>query len=197
MLGREEIKDLIRNGNLIITPILDIRQIGNVSVDIRLGCSIMILKKAYISHIDVTNEREANNIEKIAFDEVTIQPHREFVLHSKAFILASTFEYICLPNNISCYVLSRSSPARIGLKVELASLVKPETKACLTLELSNTGEIPIVLYPGLLVAQLVFYRTERSGDYEGRYDCPTRAEAPKFWKSDRDREMRFWRKRPE
>jgi len=48
------------------------------------------------------------------------------------------------------------------------------------LEIINEGEVPLVLLPGLPIAQLVFHRTERPAKYTGVYSCPIGPEFPRF-----------------
>ena len=58
-------------------------------------------------------------------------------------------------------------------------------KGCITLELINSGEVPLKLYPGMRIAQLVFH--EISGEietYSGPYDCPIGPQFPRFSTKD-------------
>jgi dCTP deaminase len=94
--------------------------------------------------------------------------------------------------------MSRSSWGRLGLIVATAAMVQPGYKGCLTLELVNSSESPIALYPGLSVGQLVFHAVDAKGgkeSYDGRYKCPTEAEPPKFFERELDEEMKFFGKK--
>ncbi len=181
---------------IIVTPLLSMEQIREVSIDIRLGCSIAVPLKTYIESQDVTDPDLASQAEHRLYNRIILQPKRKFVLHPNSFILAVTLEYISLPNDISCIIASRSSWGRLGLVVATASVVQPGFKGCLTLELCNLSESPIVLYPGLPVGQLVFNQVkwkEEEAIYAGRYDCPTQVGLPSFFaKGSIDDEMKFW-----
>lgn len=77
-----------------------------------------------------------------------------FVLHPRAFVLGVTLEWIRLPRNRAAYVIGRSSWGRYGLVIATATGVHPGFTGCLTLELTNVGEIAITVKPGTTVCQL-------------------------------------------
>lgn len=141
---------------LIITPILDPESqiaLGSASVDIRLGKKFRVPKRAKISHLDHINPDHQLNIEK--YKEETFVPLGDyFVLHPKQFVLGETLEWVHLPHDIAAYVIGRSSWGRDGLIIATATGVHPGYSGILTLEISNIGEIPIFLWPGLTIAQL-------------------------------------------
>jgi len=83
-----------------------------------------------------------------------------FVLHPKSFVLGSTLEWIRLPANRGGYVTARSSWGRYGLIIATATGIHPGFSGCLTLELANVGEIPIVIKPGTTIAQLFIHTVE-------------------------------------
>ena len=200
VLGKAELEELIAQTDyskkLVITPLLSESQIGPTSIDIRLGSSIVIPRRTFVSSHDVTNPKQARQVEKRLYDRCQLKYHTEFVLHPNQLILAVTLEYVSLPLKVFCQIASRSSWGRLGLVVATASVIHPGFKGCLTLELANLSDSPITLYPGLLVGQLIFYQTE-SGEkeaipYTGRYDCPTEAGLPQFFTKNLDEEMKFW-----
>ena len=75
-----------------------------------------------------------------------------------------TLEWIRLPNNLAGYVTARSSWGRRGLIIATATGVHPGFTGCLTLELSNVGEIPIAILPGMTVCQLFLHRVDTQSD---------------------------------
>lgn len=80
-----------------------------------------------------------------------------YFLHPRAFVLATTLEWIRLPSDIAAYVIGRSSWGRRGLIIATATGVHPGFKGCLTLEITNVGEIPIAIKPGMAICQLFFH----------------------------------------
>ncbi len=200
ILNREELIEKISNSDyskkLVVTPLLSENQIGPASIDIRLGSSIVIPRRTYIGSQDVTEKQYIQTVERRLYDRVRLHYHQKFVLHPNEMILAVTFEYISLPFDVFATVVSRSSWGRLGLVIATASVVQPGYKGCLTLELANLSVSPIVLYPGLLVGQLIFYSVPSKGSknaiYKGRYTCPTEAEPPNFFAKNLDSDMEFW-----
>ena len=195
----KRIKERDYNKKLVVTPLLEPSQIGPASIDVRLGSSIIIPKKIQVDKHDVTNRHMIRELEQRLYDHSRLKYHDKFILHPSQLILGVTFEYISLPQDLFCMIVSRSSWGRLGLVVATAAAVQPGYKGCLTLELANVSESPIALYPGLPIGQLVIHRIEEvAGDpaqYCGRYKCPTEAEVPRFYDNDTDAEIEFWGQR--
>lgn len=199
VLSKVQIKEYINREDykkrLIITPILSEKQIGTSSVDIRLGSSIIIPQKTHVDKQDVTERSMIREVEQRLYKRVRLKYRSKFMLHPNQLILGVTFEYLSLPFDLCCLIMSRSSWGRLGLVVATASVVHPGYKGCLTLELVNLSESPVTLYPGLPVGQLVFHQTTAKGtmeEYSGRYMCSTEAETPRFFTTEVDDEMEFW-----
>ncbi len=201
VLNRDEIIERIDEDDyakkLVVTPLLSEKQIGPASIDVRIGSSIVIPKKTHVETQDVTDREVARHVEHRLYERTTLKLHEKFILHPRQLILGVTFEYLCLPSDVFCTIMSRSSWGRLGLVVATASAVQPGYKGCLTLELVNVSESPITLFPGLPVGQLVFHEVLSRGDaipapYKGRYHCPTEAEVPKFFTRETDEELCFW-----
>jgi dCTP deaminase len=83
-----------------------------------------------------------------------------YTLHPGNFVLSATLEWIRLPRNMAAYVIGRSSWGRRGLIIATATGVHPSFTGCLTLELTNVGELPICIYPGMTICQLFFHNVE-------------------------------------
>ena len=78
-----------------------------------------------------------------------------YTLLPNQFVLASTLEFIELPNNIMARVEGCSSLMRLGL-FSMSGYVDPGWKGRLTLELKNFSSVPIVLQHGMKIGQLSF-----------------------------------------
>jgi dCTP deaminase len=181
---------------LIITPLVNPQEsLGPASVDVRLGNEFIIMKQQSFPILDVSKKDElSKRIEKYQ-EKVRIDFQEGFVLHPNHLIIGSTFEYIGLPGNLMAYVIGKSSWGRMGLIIATATKVDPGFKGCITLEIINEGQVPIVLYPGILIAQLVLHETrfgkaEKENLYTGRFKCPTGPQFPDFSK-DYDN-WKFW-----
>jgi dCTP deaminase len=85
---------------------------------------------------------------------------KEYILHPQSFVLGVTVEWLRLPSDVAGYVVGKSSWGRCGLIIATATGVHPGFKGCLTLELSNVGEIPIEMKPGMEICQLFIHRVD-------------------------------------
>jgi dCTP deaminase len=102
------------------------------------------------------------------------------VLHPGEFGLGSTIEAVVIPHDLVATVDGRSSIGRLAVVVHAtAGFIDPGFEGQITLELSNIGPIPVKLYPGMRVAQLVFHElkspaempygsAERGSSYQGQ-----------------------------
>lgn len=94
------------------------------------------------------------------FSDVHVPKGSAFQLDpGSAFVLGSTFETVALGANIAASLEGKSSLGRLGLVVHsTAGLIDPGFDGQITLELSNSGTMPILLWPGMKIGQLCFYR---------------------------------------
>jgi len=189
-MNKKNIKD-----RLIVTPMLNPDEMFDpVSINVRLGNEFIIMKKQSFPILDIANYNNLDlSIEEYQ-EEIRIDFRKELVLHPRQLIIGSTLEYICIPQRLMCYVVGKSTWGRMGLIIATATKVDPGFKGCITLEIINDGEVPIVLYPGIPIAQLVFHEVSSESQYLGKYRCPTGPQFPDFRKNDKD--WKFWLPKP-
>jgi dCTP deaminase len=194
VLAKQQIQEQMRRQDhpLLIVPLLEESQIGEASVDVRLGHEFIVLHRSSVHHVDPTEPDGWPRILNRSQEKVRISLHQEFIVHPGQLVLGATLEYLSLPLDISATVEGRSSWGRLGLLVATASTIGPGFKGCITLELVNAGEVPLALYPGQRVAQLVFQGLSSPAKYEGKYNCPT---GPEFTRLNEDQDIAFWGKR--
>jgi dCTP deaminase len=90
---------------------------------------------------------------------VEVDPEDGFVLHPGEFVLGSTLETVSLPDDLAARVEGKSSLGRLGLLTHAtAGFVDPGFSGHVTLELSNVATLPIILWPGMKIGQLCFFR---------------------------------------
>jgi dCTP deaminase len=138
-------------------------------VDLRLGNELILMRKAEVAKIAFDNLK--HQIQRL-YEHVYVNIGDDFLLHPSELVLGATFEYICLPKDVMCYIIGRSSWGRLGLIIATATIIHPGYKGCPTLELVNAGAIPIQLFPGspIPVAQIAFHRVgPGQGGYARRY----------------------------
>lgn len=156
---------------IIITPLISKKQIGNGIVDLRLGTEFILTKKTKFSNLNVCEDELSQNIKKYQ-EKVTINIKDNLVLHPNEFILGCTLEYIKLPDDVIGYIIGRSSWGRLGLIIATATLIHPGFAGIITLELTNVGEVPINLFPGLRIAQLSLHSSDFTIDND--YDVKSK-----------------------
>ncbi len=170
MLARSEIFRLLRlgrdgeEGGIGVVPSpLDFaeEQVGKASLDVRLGRWFLALHQSKRPSLDLS-QRESNPLENNGGRYYYVPFGETFVVHPGRFVLASTLEWIQLPGTIGAYITGKSSLGRRGLIIETAAGVHPHFNGCLALEISNCGEVPIAITPGMRIAQLFFHRVEGS-----------------------------------
>jgi dCTP deaminase len=163
ILSDRKIKELLDRKELVIEPI-DSNQIQPSSVDLRLGNDFLIYPEE-IEILDVKNPDLGNQLKKVVADE------EGFVIQPKHFILATTREYIKLPDYLTAFVEGRSSLGRLGLFIENAGWVDAGFEGNITLEFYNANSRPLRIYPGMRICQLVFAQMEQPAEnpYRGKY----------------------------
>lgn len=160
---------------LIVTPILSPQQIGETSLDVRLGNQFIVFRTHRFGIFEPVGMSTKFQPRKIQERQV-IPFWDRLVLHPGVLVLACTFEYVSIPGDLECQVEGRSSWARLGLQVSTASSIEPGFKGVITLELSNVATVPLTLRPGIRIAQLIFRKAEPpvENPYSGKrkYRCP-------------------------
>ncbi len=142
----------------VITPHPDLEEIeksGSASIDLRLGTWFVSLRESRMALMKVDDEQEVpfTKSHYVSFGD-------HYILHPRAFVLGVTLEWMRIPKGLAAYVVGRSSWGRRGLIIATATGVHPGFTGCLTLELSNVGQVPIAITPGLSICQLFLHRTE-------------------------------------
>ena len=153
-LNKNEINKALAEKQLHIRPLLDPNQVTNISVDLRLGCDFLVSIKCRDPFIDATREYDAyENVYKF-YQETRRQIGETFFLHPNQTIMASTLEYVKLPNNLMATIDVRSSYARLGLTMN--SFLEPGYCGCISVVLTNTSMNPIKLAVGARIFTIKF-----------------------------------------
>jgi len=177
ILRSKDIAELLRNirkskDPLVITPTPDITKLESdcdASVDLRLGSWFVMLKQAKLSCMDIDDANMDIDDAKINGAQRYTRTHYvrfgdEFILHPRSFVLGTTLEWIRLPRNLAAIVTGKSSWGRRGLIIATATGIHPGFSGCLTLEITNLGEIPIKISPGIHICQLFVHEMTKATD---------------------------------
>ncbi len=159
ILSDGTIREMLADGRLTVTPVED-NQIQPASVDIRLGNTFSIVED---SSKGIIRLDEKTNYKTMTADSYLLLPGQ--------FVLATTMEYIRLPDNLTAFVEGRSSLGRMGLFIQNAGWVDPGFAGEITLELFNANRCAIELTTGRRVGQLVFALMDKNAQrpYRGKY----------------------------
>jgi dCTP deaminase len=162
VLSRAEILKRIRKypvsdpRNFVLTPLIydeesDIFDAD--SVDLRLGCYFLLPKSL---------DQPFFSPDKSSATSLHVRAHvplgQFLVVPAHQTILGATLEFIKLPTDVAGEVLTKSSVARTFIVVETAPWIHPQYRGCLTLEIANVSNTPVLLYPGRPICQLILMR---------------------------------------
>ena len=150
VLSDGTIRRLVEAGRIRIDP-WDPAMVQPASIDLRLGRSFRVFHNHRITAVDLGDPPSELT------EQVTIEDGGSFVIHPGEFCLGRTDEWVELPDDVVARIEGKSSLGRLGLVVHAtAGFCDPGWKGTLTLELNNLTRVPIILHPGLLIAQLSF-----------------------------------------
>ena len=166
-LSDKDIKAELEAGNITVEPFVE-DQLQPATYDIRLGNTFIINDSHSTKAIDPAKGIFPNT------QTVEVADGEEFVLHPGVSILGYSKERFGSDQYL-IEVNGKSSLARIGLIVHnSASIVNPGHYLNIALELCNLNNVPIVLRPGMAIAQLTFStltsHTNKNYRETGRYD---------------------------
>ena len=137
--------------------------------DVRCAPEFKVFTNVHSVVVDPKNFDEKSFID-IVGDECIIPPN--------SFALARTMEYFRIPRDVLTICLGKSTYARCGIIVNVTPL-EPEWEGHVTLEFSNTTNLPARIYAGEGVAQMLFFQSDaddvcetsykdRGGKYQGQ-----------------------------
>ena len=154
ILSDKDIKTKLEGGEIKIAPLPDLAvALGTMSIDLRLGHEFIIYKTTSRPYIDLKDTISFEGLTEL----VTKKDTEPFVVHPGEFVLGSTTELVELPMDIAGRLEGKSSLGRLGIVIHsTAGKIDPGFTGRITLEISNIGRLPIMLYPGMRICQLVF-----------------------------------------
>jgi dCTP deaminase len=162
VVGRKEIElrlrmDLDDPASLVITPLLDEDDAFDAdSVDLRLGRNFLLPKNLQKPHYCPDSQSRDT-----LYTETFVPFGRYLVVPAHQTVLGATLEFIKLPLDLCGEILTKSSVARTFILIETAPWVHPGYRGCLTLEIANVSNTPVLLYPGRLIGQLILLHLDQ------------------------------------
>ena len=175
ILNDIQIEQMIQRGHLVrpmkavlfeddyvdyATDLSERGQIQPASLDLRLGNSF---KRPITPDIGFNTFGSDIKYESLDADSIILRPH--------SFILATSQEYVSLPDDLTAFVEGRSSIGRMGLFIQNAGWIDPGFEGQITFELFNASDVPIQLTADSRIAQLVFVKMSNPcrRPYKGKY----------------------------
>ena len=141
--------------------------VSSFGYDVRCSNEFKVFTNINSAVVDPKNF-DANSFVDIKSDDCVIPPN--------SFALARTIEYFKIPRKVLTICLGKSTYARCGIIVNVTPL-EPEWEGHVTLEFSNTTNLPAKIYAGEGVAQMIFLESDedcevsyrdRGGKYQGQ-----------------------------
>ena len=152
LLSDRDIRAEIESGRVGIDPYAP-EMVQPSSIDVRLDRIFRVFENHRYPHIDPSAEQTDLTREVEAIGD------EPFVLHPGEFVLGSTYEVVSLPNDVAARLEGKSSLGRLGLLTHsTAGFIDPGFSGHVTLELANVATLPIVLWPGMKIGQVCFFR---------------------------------------
>lgn len=167
-LSDVDIHAAVKEGRIVLEP-FDIKRLQPATYDIRLGNTFIVNDPHTTTAIDPVKGVYPKT------QKIEVKDGDEFVLHPGVSILGYSKERFGSDEYL-VEVNGKSSLARIGLIVHnSASIVNPGHYLNIALELCNLNNVPIILRPGMEIAQLSFTtlssHTKRNYKETGRYNA--------------------------
>ncbi|MBI5406027.1 dCTP deaminase [Candidatus Kaiserbacteria bacterium] len=151
-LSDNDIKKGLKDGSIVIHP-FNSKHLQPVSYDVTLGNEFEVNNRHAMTAIDTVNKIYPET------RTVKVKDGKAFILHPGESVLGKQREFIGVDRNHLIILSGKSSLARVGLVVHnTAMLFNPCHYFYPTFELVNTNNVPIVLRPGMTIAQLLFAR---------------------------------------
>ena len=148
--------------------------VSSFGYDVRCSNEFKVFTNIHSAVVDPKNF-DANSFVDIESDVCVIPPN--------SFALARTVEYFKIPRKVLTICLGKSTYARCGIIVNVTPL-EPEWEGHVTLEFSNTTNLPAKIYAGEGVAQMIFFESDEDCDVSykdrgGKYQGQTGVTLPK------------------
>jgi dCTP deaminase len=148
-LSDVDIKKAVKNGEIILEP-FDAKRLQAASYDIRLGNKFTLNEESSTHIIDPAKKIYAKTREIVKKDG------EEFVLHPGISVLGTSKEYFGSDHYL-VQVGGKSSLARVGLMIHnTAGIINPGHFLNITFEITNQNNVPIIIRPGMEIAQITF-----------------------------------------
>ena len=159
LLSDRDIRAELDSERILLDP-YEPAMIQPSSIDVRLDRYFRLFDNHKYPVIDPSvDQPDLTRLVEVTGDE-------SLVLHPGEFILGSTYEAVTLPDDIAARLEGKSSLGRLGLLTHsTAGFIDPGFTGHVTLELSNVATLPIMLWPGMKIGQMCFFRLSSPSEH--------------------------------
>ncbi|MGW6128626.1 dCTP deaminase [Cellulomonas sp. NPDC055163] len=184
LLSDRDFRAELESGRVVLDP-YEPAMIQPSSIDVRLDRFFRLFDNHKYPFIDPAADQP--DLTRL----VEVEGSEPFVLHPGEFVLGSTYEAVTLPDDVAARLEGKSSLGRLGLLTHsTAGFIDPGFSGHVTLELSNVATLPILLWPGMKIGQLCFFRLSSASEfpygserYGSRYQGQRGPTASRSWQS--------------
>ncbi|MFH1683145.1 MAG: dCTP deaminase [Candidatus Woesearchaeota archaeon] len=149
ILSDKDIKVAVHQGRIKITP-FDEQLVDSSGLGIRINSQFRIFKKIAHDWLDPFEDQDIHT-------ELIEKKEEGFLLQPGEFVLASSKEYLAMPNDLAARLIPRNSLSRLGIiLVGSAGIVEPGFEGNLTFTIGNISKIPVLLRENMHFCKLVF-----------------------------------------
>src|SRR6266496_2859371 len=156
----------------MIEPFADNRRRrGKISYGVSsYGYDFRLADEFKIPDFDAFNYLDPKRMDKVRFRSVQ---GKVCIIAPNSFVLARSHEYVRIPRDVLVLCQGKSTYARCGLVVNVTPF-EPEWEGFVTVSLANTSPVPVKVYAGEGIAQIIFVRGESEcsvsySDRKGKY----------------------------
>lgn len=143
---------------LFVSPLLEKDQLGDTSLDLRLGHYFLVSQPSRLGVLDLISlHHVGRGVLGESYREVRVPYGQFFTIHPGTTVQAGTLEYLGIPAGLQGLVSLRASVAHLPISAR-ATQVHPGHKGIVTLSLTSNAQFSIRLYPGIRVAELQLQR---------------------------------------
>jgi dCTP deaminase len=163
-IGRDQILKLIENGSIKIEPFSK-DQVGPASIDLHLGDNFRVFEKTR----DIFHIREDADYKRLT-RTVKVEKDNYFLIMPNELVQGITLENLTFPATLSGRIEGRSRFARLGLLIHLSSgFIQPGSIGKVVLEILNVSPLPLALYPGTAICQVIIEEAKGATAYKGAF----------------------------
>lgn len=161
----------------MITPFIDSQVRVNVNQEkiISYGLSSYGYDARVSNEFKIFTNINSSIIDPKSFDHSSLVDRKTNVclIPPNSFVLGRTIEYFKIPRDIIVLCVGKSTYARCGIIINVTPL-EPEWEGHVTLEFSNTTQLPAKIYADEGVCQFIFFKSSDQckisyADRKGKY----------------------------